>query len=591
MSEVLEKARSSAFSGYLKVVLSVGLERSEGLVSFSAGAPVFCLYVYQPAGVEELWFMGGKAVEYTWYDTEQPEAIISLHGDVDLKDFEQLFPDARIKKLEAPVVRLSTEKAKAEKISSATPENTGTHMLGALGQNGDRDRKKVDQQARSVYDLILQYQKIQSTGIDTHTCKDCGGPVDLLGYCSRCASAEKKTPSQLRMDGWLTFDSFAAGSTSRFAEAAARAVAKEPGKLYNPLYIHSRSGLGKTHLLQAIGHQIQKDQPALSVVYIPLEAMDENQLNSLGDKQGELRQEMENSDVLLLDDLNFLSGKERLQEELLRIIKQLVASGKQVAMTADRSPRELPLMDDRIISAVESGLVVDIGMPDPATRLAILRKLVASEELKVPDDVLAFVAERCGDTVRNMESNMNRIIAFASLMRTDVTVDMVKEVMGEACAGKAKKMELAEHHSYVVEEARPERCYKLMLPKLDAGFRGIVFSRSNPASVRERLEGRKADIYWLTDHESKGEKTVPPSLEKIVLLAEAHMHQDGPSIVMLDDLHFLIDNATFDGVIRFVRSLVDQVSERPSIFMVSISPDSLRVQERSIIERELEPIK
>jgi chromosomal replication initiator protein DnaA len=535
--------------------------------------------------------MGQKAGEYIWYDTEQDDAILSLHGEVDLKDFEQLFPDARVKKLEAPPSPLSPVKARSEKIQNAAPENTGKHVVSVIGGATDRDRRKVEQQARSVYDLILQYQKVQTTGPHANYCNDCGGPVDLLGYCPKCASSGDRASAKLRMDSSLTFDTFVAGGLSRFAEAAARAVANEPGKLYNPLVIHSRSGLGKTHLVQAIGHKVQKDSPALSVVYVPLESIEEGLLNSLLEKQGDLRQEMESADVLLIDDLNFLSGKERLQEELLRVIKQLISAGKQVVLSADRAPRELPLMDDRLMSMLESGLVVDIGMPDPANRLGILRKMVADEKLNVPDDVLTFVAERCADTVRQMESGMNRIIAFSSLMRSEITLDMVKEVMGEECTGKAKTRELAERRSYIVEEPRPERCYKLMLPKLDAGLRGVVFSRSNPASVRERLEGRNADIYWLTDHESKGEKTVPPSLEKIVILAEGHIHQAGPSIIMLDDLHYLIDNATFDGVIRFVRTLVDLVSERQAIFMVSISPDSLKVQERSILERELEPIK
>jgi hypothetical protein len=205
---------------------------------------------------------------------------------------------------------------------------------------------------------------------------------------------------------------------------------------------------------------------------------------------------------------------------------------------------------------------------------------------------MRFVAEMCPDNVRQLEGGMNRVIAFASLMRSDITLDIAREVLGhEKAPGKAKKRELAEQRSYIVEEARPEHCYELLAAKIDAGYRGLVFSRSNPVTVRERLGGRQAEIHWLTEHESAGERTVPPSLEKIVLLAEEHIRREGPSIVLLDDLHYLISNATFDGVIRFVRSLVDHVSEHPAVFVVSVSPDSLKVQERSILERELEPIK
>jgi archaellum biogenesis ATPase FlaH len=119
----------------------------------------------------------------------------------------------------------------------------------------------------------------------------------------------------------------------------------------------------------------------------------------------------------------------------------------------------------------------------------------------------------------------------------------------------------------------------------------LVFSRNNPVKVSERIKGRVAEIFWLTEREAKGVRTVPPSLEKIVLLAEDHILKNEASVVMLDDLHYLISNATFEGVLRFIRSLVDQGSERRAVLMVSISPDSLKVQERSVLEREMEPIR
>jgi archaellum biogenesis ATPase FlaH len=593
--EAMDRVKTASFTGYLKISLSKEGERSEGLISFGGGSPTLCLYVYQPSGMEEIWFMGEKAGEYLWYDATQAEAIISLHGEVSLRDFEQLFPGARIKRIAAPHAPLSLDRAKEEKLKSAEPGNSGEHMLGALGttMHGSADRKKVDQQAQGVYDLILQYHKMQSSDQGINACKDCGGPIDLLGYCPRCASKDDRRSVVPRMDRRFTFDSFVVGTSSRFAEAAARAVAADPGYLYNPLLIHGRSGLGKTHLLQAIGHKLKKDRAAgLNVVYMPLESLEEQVLESLGNKQGELRQEMERADVLLIDDLQFLAGKERLQEELLRVINSLIPSGKQVVLTADRAPKEIPSLAERLTSRIESGLVVDMGQPDSATRLGILRKVVADEGLKIPEEVMGFVAEMCPDNVRQLEGGMNRVIAFASLMRSDVTLDIAREVLGhERAPGKAKKVELAERRSYIVEEPRPEHAYELLGAKIDTGFRGLVFSRSNPASVRERLGGRPAEIYWLTEHESLGERTVPPSLEKIVLLAEDHFHMEGPSIVLLDDLHYLISNATFDGVIRFVRSLVDHVSEHQAVFVVSVSPDSLKVQERSILERELEPIR
>ncbi len=592
--EALERVKAASFTGYLKISLSKGGERSEGLISFTGGCPVLCLYVFQPAGMEEIWFLGEKAVEYLWYDAAMAEVVISLHGDISLRDFEQLFPGARIKRIEPPRSHLTPDKAREEKLHSAEPENTGVHMLGALGPSmtGEVDRRKVDQQARGVYDLILQYHKMQSSAQGINACRDCGEPIDLLGYCPLCASKDDRGPIVPRMDPRFTFDSFVVGTSSRFAEAAARAVATDPGYLYNPLLIHGRSGLGKTHLLQAIGHQLKKDHIDLNVVCVPLESLEEHVLESLGNKQGELRQEMEGADILLIDDIQFLSGKERLQDELLRVINCLIPSGKQVLLTADRAPKDIASLTDRLASRIESGLVVDMGQPDFVARLDILRKVVADEGLNIPEEVMEFVAEMCPDNVRQLEGGMNRVIAFASLMRSDVTLDVAREVLGhEKSPGRTIRKELVDHRSYIVEESRPDHCYDILISKLDDGYRGMVFSRSNPASIRERLEGRAAEIFWLTERETRGERTVPPSLEKIVLLAEDHIHLDGPSIVLLDDLHYLISNATFDGVIRFVRSLVDHVSEHKALFVVSVSPDSLKVQERSILERELEPIK
>jgi chromosomal replication initiator protein DnaA len=594
LREALGRVKAASFTGYLKISLSKEGDRSEALLSFASGAPTFCLNVFQPYGMEEIWFLGDRATEYMFADAAQPEAVITLHGDVNLRDFEQLFPKARIKKLEAPRRPMPPAEIRQEKLRGEQGGGQrGADLLGSSATE-DADRKKVDQQAKGVYDLILQYHKMRSNVTSGGTCERCGGPVDLLGYCPKCAPGEGEPPEVLipRMDPRFTFDSFVVGSGSRFAEAAARAVAADPGYLYNPLFIHGRTGLGKTHLLQSIGHLLKGIDASLSVTYLPLESLDEEYLQSIGNRYEGPRQELEQTGLLLIDDLQYLSGKDRVQEELLKVINKLVPTGIQIVITADRAPREIPALLERLTSRVESGLVVDIGPLDHPSRLAILQRLASDAELEIPDDVMAFVAERCPDNVRQLEGGMNRVLAFASLMRSEITLDIAREVLGtEKAVPHVRKARLEAHRSYVVEESRPELTYELMAAKLDEGYRGLVFSRSNPNSVREKIPGRKAEIYWLTEHESKKVKTVPPSLEKIVMLSEEHMRLDGPSIVVLDDLHYLISNATFEGVVRFLRAMVDTVSERQAIFVVSISPESLRLQERSIIERELESVR
>lgn len=590
----LERVKNASFTGYLKVGMSREGERSEGLISFASGAPSLALYVFQPMGMEELWFVGEKALDYTWADSLQVESVVSLHGDVLLKDFEHLFPQARIRKVEAPKTILKPAQLREDKLRCADPEYTGEKVLGVMARRtGEADRRRVDQQAQGVYDLILQYHKMRSNGSGISECKDCGGPIDLLGYCPSCASqAERSRPVAPRMEPRFSFDSFVVGQNARFADAAARAVAADPGHLYNPLLIHGKSGLGKTHLLQAIGHHLKGEKRSTNVAYLPLEALEEQVISSIVSRSGEVRQEMEQADLLLIDDIQFLSGREKLQEEMLRTINLLISRGKQVVLTCDRPLKEVPSLSERLTSRVESGLVVDVQQPDAATRVAILKKVVADEGLDIPEEVMAFVAEMCPDNVRQLEGGMNRVIAFASLMRSDVSLDIAREVLGhEKVHHRRKRADLQLRRSYLVQEVRPDHSYDLLAAKLDKGFKGLVFSRSNPSAIRERLDGRSAEVYWLTEHESREERTIPPSLEKIILKVEQFLNQDGETIVLLDDLHYLISNATFDGVIRFVRSVVDQVSERQAIFVLSISPDSLKLQERSILEREMESLK
>ncbi len=583
----MESARSASINGYVKVVLGAEGERSESILSLNAGVPSLCLHVFRPAGMDELWFLGEKAAEYLWYDASRPEASLSLHSEVYLKDFELLFPGAKVRRVEAPRHLLPPDKVKADKVRRAEPENTGEHLLGATGLELSGGRK-AERQAQGVYDLILQYHKMRSNGAGISVCEDCGGPIDLLGYCPRCASREEEAPAIPRMDPRAAFSSFVSGPGSRFAEAAARAVAAEPGRRYNPLVIHSRQGMGKSHLLQAVGHEMKRLKRELNVVYLPLDSVD---LGSTEAARASLRQELETADALLIDDIQFLAGRDRLQDDLMRAINRLISAGRQVVITADREPRRIPSMTERLSSRMESGLVVEIGPLDRATRLSILRKVASKGGSAVSDDVLELVAEACPDSVSQLESGMNRLLAFSSLMGAEITADLAREVLGPADLTPIGEIEVRESRSYIVEEARPDLAYHLVGRQADRGVRALIFSRSNPSTVRDRLGGREAEIYWLTEHESKGSRTVPPSLEKIVMLAENHIRRTGPSIVLLDDLHYLISNAGFEGVIRFVRSLVDEVSERSAVFMVSVSPDSLKVQERSVLEREMEPIR
>lgn len=460
----------------------------------------------------------------------------------------------------------------------------------------DMERKKLDERIDGVYDLILQYHKMSSQGVPKRTrCPSCGGPLDESGNCLRCLGGKAGGAQYGRpLNPRYTFETFVAGPNSSFAEAAAKAVVTSPGKVYNPLFIYSKSGLGKTHLLQAIGNHILMKEEA-AVMYSSAEAIEEELVASLAAKKlDEFRKAYRSAGMLLIDDVQFLAGKERIQEELFQAFTALIERGRQIALASDRLPQAIPSLGERLATRFESGLIVDIQPPDLQTRLAILERKAREEKLAIPKDVLGFVAEVCRDNVRQLEGGLNRVVAFASLMRSDITVDLAKEILSQEvreAKSSRMKVELQDGQSYLVEEEKPDVSHRLFVSKLREGYKGLAITRGHPRSLREKLAGAEAVVFWLTDHESKTERTVSPSLERIMLLIEEFVHPQRKCIVLLDDIQYLISNTTFEGIIRFIRTVVDEVSERPAIFLISVSQESLRTQDRSILEREMEVIR
>jgi chromosomal replication initiator protein DnaA len=475
-------------------------------------------------------------------------------------------------------------------------ERSDSAVLAEKQIQDDMDRKKLDERIDGVYDLILQYHRMSSQGIPKRTqCPSCGGPLDSSGNCPRCIGAGEKAPYGRPLNPRLTFESFVTGPNSSFAEAAARASAITPGKVYNPLFIYSRSGLGKTHLLQAIGNYVREHSPQLTVTYSSTDAIEEDLIESLASKRlEEFRTTYREADFLIIDDLQFLAGKERIQEEIFHIFNDLMDKGGQIVLACDRLPKEIPSFGDRLATRFESGLIADIQPPDLQTRLAILERRAREDKLSVPKDVLRFVAEVCRDNVRQLEGGLNRVVAFSSLMRSDITIKLAKEILTretKEVKNAQVNIEVQEGQSYLVEEEKPDVSHRLFASKLKEGYKGLAIARGHPRVLREKLGDMEAIVFWLTDHESKTERTVMPSLERIMLIIEEFIQPDKRSIVLLDDIQYLISNTTFEGIVRFIRNVVDEVSERQAIFLVSVNKESLKTQERSILEREMEVIK
>jgi chromosomal replication initiator protein len=237
--------------------------------------------------------------------------------------------------------------------------------------------------------------------------------------------------TEVELNPKYTFDLFVIGSSNRFAHAAALAVAEAPAQAYNPLFIYGGTGLGKTHLLQAIGQYVCQHSRRLTMRYVTSETFMNDFIDSLRDKRIEgFKRRYRNYDLLLIDDIQFFEGKERIQEEFFHTFNSLYEGGAQIIISSDRPPREIATLEERLRSRFEWGLLTDIQPPDLETRIAILRKKVNTEQIAVTDsEVLTFIAGRVSSNIRELEGALTRVVAFSSLTDRPMTVELAEHVL------------------------------------------------------------------------------------------------------------------------------------------------------------------
>jgi len=258
-----------------------------------------------------------------------------------------------------------------------------------------------------------------------------------------------------RLNPKYLFDEFVVGNNSRMAYAACQAVAEKPASVYNPLFIYGGVGLGKTHLMQAIGHHVMQENSGHKVHYSSSETFMNELIASirLGNSH-EFREKYRNVDILLIDDIQFLAGKESTQEEFFHTFNALHGSSKQIVVTSDRPPKEIPTLEERLRSRFEWGLITDIQPPDFETRLAILKKKVEKDNVDIPDDVLALIADSVRNNIRELEGSLIRLLVHSKVHNKSITTEVTREVLKDFIADASKKISISTIQKVVAQHYR-----------------------------------------------------------------------------------------------------------------------------------------
>ncbi len=337
---------------------------------------------------------------------------------------------------------------------------------------------------------------------------------------------DEKPADESSLNPKYTFDTFVVGSNNRFAHAAALAVAEAPADAYNPLFIYGGVGLGKTHLMHAIGHYMLAQKPTLRVKYVTSEAFMNEMVNSLNKRnQAEFRERYRNIDVLMVDDIQFLTGKTGTQEEFFHTFNALHTAGKQIILSSDKPPREIAKLEERLRSRFEWGLIADISKPDLETRVAILQRKAEEELLRVDTDVLTMIAERVSSNIRELEGCLTRLVAYSSLTGRPVDRALAEDALKEIFARSEPRHvtcedvmdAVATYYSVTVEDLKsPRRSRDVAVPRQIAMYIARELVGAPLTMIGEAFGGRDHSTVNHACQKVASEIKTAPSLNNLV---------------------------------------------------------------------------
>jgi chromosomal replication initiator protein len=411
-------------------------------------------------------------------------------------------------------------------IGTVTPDRSlDTHLGSCHLVAIDGDRLRIRTPSKQIRDWLLQHH---IASIEHGARQVLGGHPQVALEADRDASISPPTLSRAPRDlsalpstglaSRYTFESFVVGNSNQFAQAACQAVAELPSSAYNPLFIYGGVGLGKTHLLHAIGHHFARLYPSRRLVYLSTERFTNELINAIRyDRIAEFRTRYRSIDLLLIDDIHFISGKERTQEEFFHTFNDLYEGHRQIVLSSDSPPKDIPDIEERLRSRFEWGLIADVQPPDFETRVAILKKKADLERVRLPDDAAYLIARRIKANIREIEGSLTRMIAFCSMTGREMTVSTAEEVLGDLWSEDEKVLTIehiqrttAAFFSITLSDLRAKnRTKAIAFPRQIAMYLSRHLTHASLAEVGRAFGGK--------DH-----TTVLHAVEKI----RALLHQD-----------------------------------------------------------------